>query len=236
MADLEKRLTELSSHFQGGGRGAGEQVESPPSDVTVAEGSQQRQSQMQTQQVSPVVSPEGESRETSQRGRNVPWRPKLQCGLFQPVFPPGTEDEGGNESAWPTSDALKASSARAAPTGVPVSSAPWPVGREADEMLERYHRLAAHLSPFVVVPRDLTSNELRVQRPFLWKGVMMACTYLQGTRQRLVGEQFLEEISRAAFGTGETSLDVLQGLLLLVSWYAFSSLLYRLLQNAHLAT
>lgn len=215
MADLEKRLSELSSHFQGG-RGpaaaaaANEQdgSSSSPSRNAGVEG--QEQAPPPQQEVTPVVSP-------SQNGRDLPWPPKLQYGMFPPVFS-RTEDETGSESTWPANDAMPASSGPL--TG--ATSAPWPMGKEADRMLARFHRLLAHLSPFVLVPRDMTSDELREQRPFLWKGVMTACTFIQGRRQRLIGEEFVEDLTKAAFTVGEASLDVLQGLLLFVSWYHHS--------------
>lgn len=152
---------------------------------------------------------------SQQSGNDLPWNPRLHYGLFPAVFSE-TEDGDANESAWPTrKDALHAS-ASSLPT---MSGVPWPVGEEANRMLDRFHRVLTCLSPFVVVPRDLSSDELLEKRPFLWKGIMVACAFVQGRRQRLLGEQFLEEITRTALVLGESSLDVLQGLLLFVSWY-----------------
>lgn len=85
-------------------------------------------------------------------------------------------------------------------------------------MLERYHNVAAHLIPYVVVPKDLTSEELRVQRPFLWKGIMVACAFVEGKRQQLLGEKLIEEIGRSTLSGEGQNLDTLQGLLLLISW------------------
>jgi hypothetical protein len=76
----------------------------------------------------------------------------------------------------------------------------------------------AHLFPFAIVPPHLTSAQIREQRPFLWKGIMVEACLFDGARQILLGNELLREVSEAAFVKPEKSLDLLHGLQLLVAW------------------
>ena len=111
------------------------------------------------------------------------------------------------------------------PSGVaesPGSGAPsvsiWPSDAEAEGMLEEYKKYKARLVPFVVIPPGMSAAELRVQRPFLWKGIMVVERWLDGTGQVTAGKELLMEISRATFVEPVKSLDVLHALQLAIAW------------------
>lgn len=89
-------------------------------------------------------------------------------------------------------------------------------------MLERYKSTKASLFPFVVIPPGMSEVELRTKRPFLWKGIMVAERFFDGTGQIEAGKALLTEISRATFIEPLKSLDVLHGLQLAVAWYVAS--------------
>jgi hypothetical protein len=76
-----------------------------------------------------------------------------------------------------------------------------------------------HLFPFVVVPRHLSSAQMREQRPFLWKGVMLQMFFFDGKRQTALGHELLKDVLEAAFVRPQKTLDLLQGLQLLVAWF-----------------
>lgn len=85
-------------------------------------------------------------------------------------------------------------------------------------MLKEFKDVKASLFPFVVIPPGMSEAELRRQRPFLWKGIMVVERFFDGTGQIEAGKALLTEISRATFIEPVKSLDVLHGLQLAVAW------------------
>ncbi|KAK4188676.1 protein priB [Podospora australis] len=98
----------------------------------------------------------------------------------------------------------------------------WPGEEEAEQLLADYRTHMCHLFPFVRVPRHLTSAQIREQRPFLWKAVMMEACHQDGPRQMVLGNRLLEDISEAAFMPVKATLDMLQGTQLLVAWFNYN--------------
>jgi hypothetical protein len=103
----------------------------------------------------------------------------------------------------------------------PGSLPPWPDGEEAEILLEEYRTLLGHLFPFVVVSPTASSHVLRQQRPFLWKSVMMGACCLDGPRQIILGNQMLKDICDATILKPQRSLDLLQGIEILISWFRY---------------
>lgn len=94
----------------------------------------------------------------------------------------------------------------------------WPGPAEADGLLGQFRKTHAHVFPFVVVPEDLNEAQMRVNRPFLWKAVMLTTSSANAPRQIRMGDDLLSEIGQNCHVYGNTSLDMLQGLLLLITW------------------
>ncbi|KAH6850201.1 hypothetical protein B0I37DRAFT_352715 [Chaetomium sp. MPI-CAGE-AT-0009] len=95
----------------------------------------------------------------------------------------------------------------------------WPQGEEAEAFLELYRERMNHLFPFAIVPPHLDSAQMREQRPFFWKAVMLEASLFDGRRQVAMGDELLREISEAAFIRPQSNLDLLQGLLVFIGWY-----------------
>lgn len=98
----------------------------------------------------------------------------------------------------------------------------WPTPHEAELLLANYRNIHACLFPFVRVPEHLTALEVRENRPFMWKAIMMVGCFLDGARQVKLGEELLAEIGRAAVVDGLKSLDLLHGLQMLVAWWVLT--------------
>ncbi|KAK4456185.1 hypothetical protein QBC34DRAFT_287132 [Podospora aff. communis PSN243] len=98
----------------------------------------------------------------------------------------------------------------------------WPEGEEAETLLTTYKDNLAHLFPFAVVPPHLSSYELREKKPFFWKAIMMEAYLNDGARQIALGNELLRDISEAAILRPQKSLDLLQGLQVLISWYHYN--------------
>jgi hypothetical protein len=95
----------------------------------------------------------------------------------------------------------------------------WPTGAEAQLLLEKYQTKFMHLFPFVVVPDGPSSEQLRAERPFMWKAVMLQACDIDAQRQANLGLQMLNDLTVGAFTKPAQSVDVLQGLLLYLAWY-----------------
>lgn len=100
------------------------------------------------------------------------------------------------------------------------SREPWyyPSATEAQEFLERYRDHIVPLFPFVVVPPNTTAEALRGKSPLLWKAIMMQGLFLHARRQVLMGEEVMRDAVTASFIQGRKSLDLLQGMEVLIAW------------------
>lgn len=98
----------------------------------------------------------------------------------------------------------------------------WPLPEDATGLLADYHDLWAVTFPFIVVPPDMTSEDLRDKRPFLWKAIMLTATFFDAARQTRLGSELLSDIARAAVVEGVKTLDLLQGMQLLIAWYQYA--------------
>ncbi|PNP42422.1 hypothetical protein TGAMA5MH_05163 [Trichoderma gamsii] len=97
----------------------------------------------------------------------------------------------------------------------------WPTDAEAETLLLQYHASHAPLAPFVIVPKHLMASDLRRQRPFLWRVVMMISCFIDGPRQHRMGKEVLAELGRMSVLDSTRNLETLQGLLLTISWLNF---------------
>lgn len=178
VAELEKRLNELSSQFDGG---------SKPMQVDESDPA-----------VSPLVAPS--------RKRQIPIN-----GLgFEHLFPK-------REPADETDDVPIDKQPEEGWGPWPWDS-PWPLPSEAGVLLAHFQEHYAKLYPFVLIPEGITDTQLKEQRPFLWKAVMMISCFFDGARQVKLGREMLADVSRATVVEGQKSLDLLQGLQLLIAW------------------
>ncbi len=132
--------------------------------------------------------------------------------------PGATEASDESMGRHPSLDKSPASCGLAVPP-LPQPLTIWPQGREAAEMLDDCRTNMAHLCPFIVIPSEMTADELRETRPLLWKATMMEACQFNAQRQIAMGTELLHDITAAALLTPERSLDLLQALQLLVSWY-----------------
>lgn len=201
MAELEKRLDELSSQFVDGV-------------VAVNPSSRPKPSSLST-------GPESVSTSTSTNGQSLTERPhgqrpqqrrqKTKCDsivTFEYLFP-SPRSESAEASGW---------SSEAGSNDYVKVDRLWPDAAEAEALLLQFHDTHAPLAPFVVVPKHLTAAELRRQRPFLWSVVMMVSCFVDGPRQHRLGKEVMTELGRLMVMEGSKRLETLQGLLLIIGW------------------
>lgn len=97
---------------------------------------------------------------------------------------------------------------------------PWyyPSTREAERLLKDFNTRMAPMFPFVLAPRGVASVQLRRERPFLWKAIMVTELCMDTRRQVSLGNELLSEVVASGFLHPRKSLDLLQALELLVAW------------------
>lgn len=98
----------------------------------------------------------------------------------------------------------------------------WPLPEDARVLLQEYHELWSSVFPFIIIPADMTSEDLRDKRPFLWKAIMLTGSFFDAARQTRLGNELLSDIARAAVVEGVKTLDLLQGMQLLIAWYQYA--------------
>lgn len=111
----------------------------------------------------------------------------------------------------------------------------WPTGGDADTLLAEYNNQLGQLFPFVVIPGSLSSSQLQQQRPYLWKAVMTGGNHLDGRRQISLGNALLDEITAAAITKPQKTLDLLQGLQVLICWFHYNLNSFQLTNLLYLA-
>lgn len=94
-------------------------------------------------------------------------------------------------------------------TGVVINS---------DELLHLYHRDFAREIPFVVVPPEMTAQQLTKEKPCLWLAIIAVTSYQNAQTQKSLGKEVIKYLSDHAILRGEKDLDMLQGILVYTTW------------------
>lgn len=93
----------------------------------------------------------------------------------------------------------------------------------AGRYLEIFRTVMVHRFPFVVISPSVTAQELREEKPFLFLTVLAAAAYENMPLQRRLGKEIKQVVSNRVIMSGESSLEVIQGILIYLAWYVFSN-------------
>ncbi|KAK4114046.1 hypothetical protein N656DRAFT_796558 [Canariomyces notabilis] len=237
VAELERRLEDLSARIEFVQR-QGQEAPSPPESEAAGA-------------CHPPQSSEDHRPWEKQAGPCPPYvSKKPRWAPFKHLFPKESIFEAsGDQQQQPVADNIDVTAAQkvlslpqvpaASPVQAPTSTAIhsvgtifqppqqraenlWPQGDEAESMLAEYKTHMGHLNPFAIVPPRMSSAQLREHRPFFWKAIMMQACLFDGARQIALGEDLLRDISETAFLRPRKSLDLLQGLQILICWYHYN--------------
>ncbi|KAJ5811063.1 hypothetical protein N7447_010579 [Penicillium robsamsonii] len=90
------------------------------------------------------------------------------------------------------------------------------------ETAERYlstfkAKLTPHF-PFVVVPPDVSVEQLRREKPFLCLAILASASYENMPLQRALGDEVKKVVASRMVIGGEISFELLQGLLVFLAW------------------
>lgn len=89
---------------------------------------------------------------------------------------------------------------------------------DASVLFDRYMRLMAPSMPFVVIPDGSDPWELAEQKPFLMQVITTVAYFHDLPRQQVMVKDLMRTISDKLFMRNEKSLEILQGVLILIAW------------------
>jgi hypothetical protein len=94
--------------------------------------------------------------------------------------------------------------------------------QESDRLLNIFREQFSPRFPFVIIPPNISADDLRIQKPWLLKTVIMVASQGDLARQIEMVRRMNMEIAEAMLIRGERSLDMLEGLILFNLWYVTS--------------
>lgn len=86
----------------------------------------------------------------------------------------------------------------------------------------RVFKTKAHTFPFVVIPPHMSLDALRRERPFLLLSILAYASDGNVRLQNQLELELRETLSRKIIVNCEKSLDLLQGLLVYLTWYGYT--------------
>ncbi|TVY39367.1 Transcriptional regulator [Lachnellula subtilissima] len=89
----------------------------------------------------------------------------------------------------------------------------------ADELLDVFRQKLARQVPFIFVPGQMSALTLYRERPFLYQAIITVASYHDSVHQIDLGHQFLKHLTEHLVLQGHKNLDMLQGLLVYITWY-----------------
>jgi hypothetical protein len=91
----------------------------------------------------------------------------------------------------------------------------------AQTLLDQFRCKAVQNFPFVVIPSDATLNSVRKNTPFLFLSIIASMSVDDSPLQRRLGEEIRTQIHQRMLLGYESSLEMLQGLLVHISWHYY---------------
>jgi hypothetical protein len=92
---------------------------------------------------------------------------------------------------------------------------------EAKGLLNNYRTKAVPHFPFVPISADTTVESLRTAKPFLFMCIMATMKVDNCTIQRQIGEEVKMQAHQRVLMQSESSLELLQGVLVYIAWYQY---------------
>ena len=90
-----------------------------------------------------------------------------------------------------------------------------------EDLLEIFRTDMTPNFPFVVISPGTSAAQLHDQKPFLYSAIKMSVAFRNVLKQKAITKDIMTDLSVRLLQTGEKSIDLLQGLLVCIAWYAF---------------
>lgn len=111
-----------------------------------------------------------------------------------------------------------------------LGDAPGPLDDD-EHLLHIYREELMPTYPFLIVPQHMTAAALEATRPFLMACIRMVASYRSMRSMQGQLYQLMTYISEHMLIRSERSLDLLSGIVVILSWHNFHCLLHSQLQN-----
>ncbi|KAF5000531.1 hypothetical protein FGRMN_1698 [Fusarium graminum] len=92
---------------------------------------------------------------------------------------------------------------------------------EAQTLLDNYRTKAVQHFPFIPIASDIAASSLKETKPFLFMSIMATMKFDNCTIQRQMGEEVRIQAHQRVLLESESSLELLQGLLVYLAWYQY---------------
>jgi hypothetical protein len=96
-----------------------------------------------------------------------------------------------------------------------------PTSMEGEALLDSYRRMSGAYFPYVLIPQSCTMHSLQMEKPMLSQAILIVAAWQEHARQATLQKEFLEQLGEKLVIRAETSLDLLQALLVYCAWYHF---------------
>ncbi|KAJ3493399.1 hypothetical protein NLG97_g4755 [Lecanicillium saksenae] len=176
------------------------------------------------------------SRNLALGGSSSPAQTPAQPQIHSPVIPPVSSPASSTSAskASPAPIPRQGSTSFAPLTQPPPLGLTWP---QAERILAIYRDTCLYNFPFVWIPGHMTAQELCESKPCLFRAVMLSSAPLPVARLKKMKRNVIAYISQHMLVEEERSLDVLQGLLIVIAWADLQSLYDQQITNlTYLAT
>ncbi|KAF5565741.1 cercosporin resistance protein [Fusarium phyllophilum] len=97
---------------------------------------------------------------------------------------------------------------------------------EAQSLLDNYRNKAAQHFPFVPIASDTTVASLRSTKPFLFMCIIATMKVDNCSIQHQIGEEIRNQAHQRVLMQSESTLEILQGLLIYLAWYQYFFISY----------
>jgi hypothetical protein len=90
---------------------------------------------------------------------------------------------------------------------------------DPEVVLSLFREQIAAQFPFIIIPNETTANDLQRTKPFLYKIIVTIFSVYNIATQTAMSQDVLKDLSNRLLLEGEKSLDLLQGLMVFITWY-----------------
>lgn len=100
-----------------------------------------------------------------------------------------------------------------------------------DVLLDLYRNEMQPVYPFVVIPSNCTAATLHSSRPFLMSAIRMVASFRSLRSMRAQMAQLMAHIADYMLIRSERSLDLLQGIIVMLGWYQYHCFMHAQMNN-----
>ncbi|KAF5652036.1 cercosporin resistance protein [Fusarium sp. NRRL 25303] len=97
---------------------------------------------------------------------------------------------------------------------------------EAQSLLDNYRNKAIEHFPFVPISSETTVASLRATKPFLFMCIVATMKFDNCSIQHQIGEEIRNQAHQRVLMQSESTLEILQGLLIYLAWYQYFFISY----------